>query len=95
MYCGHNTIYFYKPTTDASDDRLKENEVIIESACDTLSKVRTYLYDKKPEMGNNDPTTWYKGSGLIAQEMYYDAPELTHLVHRGKAEPDEEGSSIL
>ena len=45
-------------------------------------------------MENNDPTTWYKESGLIAQEIYYDAPELTHLVHRGKPELDEEGNSI-
>ena len=27
-------------------------------------------------MENDDPTTWYKESGLIAQEVYYDAPEL-------------------
>ena len=26
--------------------------------------------------------------GLIAQEMYYDAPELRHLVDRGKPESD-------
>ena len=29
MYCGLNTIHFYNPTTNASDDKLKENEVII------------------------------------------------------------------
>ena len=45
-------------------------------------------------MENDDPTTWYKESGLMAQEMYYDAPELTHLVHRGIPELDEEGNSI-
>ena len=89
-----NIIYFYKPTTYASDDRLKENEVIIESACDTLSKLRPQLYDKKPDMENNDPTTWYKESGLIAQRTYDDAPELKHLVHRGKPDLDEEGNSI-
>ena len=33
-------------------------------------------------MENDDPTTWYKESGLIAQEVYYDAPELRHLVKR-------------
>ena len=45
-------------------------------------------------MENNDPKTWYKENGLIAQEIDYDAPELTHLVHRGKPELDEEGNSI-
>ena len=90
-YCGLNTICFYKPTTNASDDRLR-NEEIIENARETLSKLRPQFYYKTPEMENNDPTTWYKESGLIARD--YDAPELRHLVHRGKPELDEEGSSI-
>ena len=30
MYCVLNIVYFYKPTTNASDDRLKENEELIE-----------------------------------------------------------------
>ena len=45
-------------------------------------------------MENDGPTTWYKESGLIAQEVYYDAPGLRHLVHRGKPDLDEEGNSI-
>ena len=94
LYCGLNIIYFYKPTTNASDDRLKENEELIENACETFSKLRPQLYDKKPDMENNDPTTWYKSPGLMAQEIYYDAPELRHLIHRGKPELDEEGNSI-
>ena len=60
MYCGNNLVHFYKTTTNASDDRLKENEELIENACETLSKLRPQLYDKKPDMENNDPTTWYK-----------------------------------
>ena len=47
MYCGLNIIYFYKPTTNASDDRPKQNEKIIENVCETLSKLRPRLYDKK------------------------------------------------
>ena len=93
MRCGNNVVHFYK-TTNASDDRFKENEESIENACDTLSKLRPQLYDKKPDMENDDHTTWYKESGLIAQDIYYDAPELRHLVHRGKPELDEEGNSI-
>ena len=30
LYCGLDILYFYKPTTNASDGRLKEHEVIIE-----------------------------------------------------------------
>ena len=94
LYRGLNIICFYKPTTNASDDRLKGIEVILESDCDTLSKLRPQLYDKKPDMGNDGPTTRYKECGLIAQGIYHDAPELRHLAHRGKPELDEEGSSI-
>ena len=60
MHCGLDIVYFYKPTTNASDDRLKENEELTENACEALSKLRPQLYDKKPDMENNDPTTWYK-----------------------------------
>ena len=77
-----------------SDDRLKENEELIENACETLSKLRPQFHDKEPDMKNDDPTTWYKESGLIAQEIYYDAPELRHLVHRGRHELDDEGNSV-
>ena len=94
QYCGNNIVYLYKPLTQSSDDRLKENEVIIENACVTLSKSRPQLYDKKPEMENDDPTTWYKESGLISQEIYHDAPELRHLIHKGKPELDENGNGI-
>ena len=90
----NHEINFYKPTTGTSDDRLKENEAIIENACGTLSKLRPQLYDKKPDIDNDDHTTWYKESGLIAQEIYYDAPELRHLVCRGSPELDEEGNII-
>ena len=94
MYCGLNIIYFYKPTTNASDDRLKENGELIENACEALPKLRPQLYDKEPDTDNDDPTTWYKESGLIAQEIYYGAPELMHLTHKGKPETDEDGNII-
>ena len=43
-----------------SDDRTKENEELIANACETLSKLRPQLYDKKPDTENDDPTTWDK-----------------------------------
>ena len=49
---------------------------MIENVCETLSKLRPQLYDKKPDMENDDPTTWHNESGLIAQELYYNAPEF-------------------
>ena len=93
-YAGSPRVQTFQPLTQSSDDRLKENEVIIESACETLPKLRPQLYDQKSDMENDGPTTWYKESGLIAQETYYDAPELRHSMHKGKPELDEEGNSI-
>ena len=91
---NNNNIVHDKPVVNSSDDRLKENDIIIENACETVSKLRPQLYDKKPDMVNIDPTNWYKESGLIAQEVYYDAPELRHLVYRGSPNQDEEGIEI-
>ena len=55
-----NIIIHYKPFANWSDDRLKENEIFIENACETSSKLKPQLYDKKPDMENDDPTTLYK-----------------------------------
>ena len=89
-----NIITHYKPFANWSDDRLKDNEEIVENACETLPKLRPQLYDKRPDMENDDPTTLYKESGLIAQGTYYDAPGLRHLIYRGSPETDEEGNGI-
>ena len=91
---NNNSIHHYRPLVNSSDDRLKENEELIENACKTSSKLGPQLYDKKPDIENDDPTSWYKESGLIAQEIYYDAPELRHLVYRGIPEHDEESNEL-
>ena len=57
----------FKPLVASSDDILKENKVIIESACETLSKLRPQLYGKQTNMEHTDSTTWIKESVLIAQ----------------------------
>lgn len=69
--------------TGASDDRLKENEAFIVNAIDTIMKLRPEIYDKKPEFASTDVSTWERESGLIAQDVWYGAPELRHLVKLG------------
>jgi hypothetical protein len=69
--------------TSASDDRLKENEVLVTNATDTLLKLRPEIYDKKPDFTSTDTSTWQKETGLIAQDLWYGAPELRHLVKLG------------
>ena len=40
-------------------------------------------------MENNDPTTWYEESGLIARKVYHDEPVLKHAIHKMKPGLDE------
>ena len=91
-YDGNPYVQTFQPLTQSSDDRLKRNEELIEHASETLSKLRPQIYDKKPDIDNDDHTIWYKESGLTAQEIYYDAPELRHSTHKGKPETDEDGN---
>jgi hypothetical protein len=56
---------------NGSDDRIKTNERYITDATKTLSKLKPQIYTK-----NNIKVE----AGLIAQEVFYDAPELRHLV---------------
>ena len=65
-----------------SDDRIKENEKLIVNATETLSKLTPQIYDKYQTMDLSGSSTIE--SGLIAQEVYYNAPELRHLVVVGK-----------
>ena len=82
-YAGNPYAQTFQPPTQPPDDRLKENEEMIQNVCETLSTLKPQLYDnkkkeekKETDIENNDSTTWYKESGLIAQDIYYDAPEL-------------------
>ena len=59
-----------------------------------IIQIKTTIKLQKPDIDNDDHTTWYKESGLIAREIYYDAPELRHSTHKGKPETDEEGNII-
>ena len=93
-FSHHDNIIHTRTFANWSGDRLKENDIFIESACETLSKLRPQLYHKKPNMENNDSTTWIKEGGLIAQGIYYDAPELEHLINRTNNEIDEESNII-
>jgi hypothetical protein len=69
--------------TSGSDDRLKENEDLIMNATDTIMKLRPEIYDKKTDFASVDTSVWQKESGLIAQEIWYSAPELRHLIKLG------------
>lgn len=61
-----------------SDDRLKTNEVSIENATDTIMKLHPQTYTKFRDF---DHTCGERTeSGLIAQDVWYNVPELKHVV---------------
>ena len=76
--------------SSSSDDRLKVNEQKIEGALTTLQKLVPQTYTKYEHFdisGNKTTTDLSSNSvfeaGLIAQEIYYNAPELRHLITAG------------
>ena len=106
---------------DASDDRIKTDEVLVENATQTLLKLKPQTYTKdifefdeltSGEYSNTATTDadgyvfspthdrWRKRrfagrpkkeTGLIIQDIWYDAPELRHIIRLADdAEPAEE-----
>jgi hypothetical protein len=65
--------------TTTSDERIKNNKIKIDNALNTVSKLTPHMYNKIS--GNHTILE----SGLIAQEIYHNAPELHHLI---KIAPD-------
>jgi hypothetical protein len=65
-----------------SDDRLKYDEKFITGAVKSLFKLRPQEYLKKPKLipDPDHDEEWIHESGLMAQEVYYSAPEMRHLV---------------
>jgi len=65
-----------------SDDRIKDGETLITRAVETLSKLIPQNYFKRQKLDPYAPEqTWNLESGLMAQEIYYNAPEMRHLVN--------------
>jgi len=66
---------------DTSDDRLKNDEKFITGAVKSLCKLRPQEYLKRQDLDANvTPQGWSYEAGLMAQEVYYSAPELRHIV---------------
>ena len=74
-----------------SDDRLKTDEALIKNATSTLMKLKPQTYNKYKNLPNSGDEHRLDGAGipynksvmeagLIVQDVYYDAPELKHLV---------------
>ena len=84
-------LYIDGQQVQTSDDRIKKNETLIENATETLQKLTPQIYDKYGNM--NLTGTPIVESGLVTQEVYYNAPELRHLVLLGE-DTDENGNNF-
>lgn len=86
-------IYSSVSTLSTSDDRLKINESFIRNAMSTLNKLRPQEYDKyvNIDYASDSNAVPFHESGLIAQEVFYDAPELRHIVDV----PDTADSNVI
>ena len=80
----------------SSDDRRKFNEQHITNASEIINKLSPQIYTKLNAFVENGGTPTKTESGLIAQEIYYNAPELRHLVYtEGNPQPyDLSGTTI-
>jgi len=82
-------VYYTTNLIGTSDDRIKSHERDIVDATETLNKLTPKIYDKHPffkvdsEIEDTDLSgieIVFKESGLIAQEVMNNVPELDHLV---------------
>ena len=78
---ANGDLYSANTLRHSSDDRRKINEQYITNATETIKKLSPQTYTKLNDLVQNGGTPTKTESGLIAQEIYYNAPELRHLVH--------------
>ncbi len=64
----------------SSDDRRKIEEQYITNGTETIKKLSPQIYTKLSDLEQNGGVPIKTESGLIAQEVYYNSPELCHLV---------------
>ena len=74
-------LYSANALQHSSDDRRKTNEQYSTNATETIQKLSPQIYTKLNDLVQNGGTPTKTESGLIAQEIYYNAPELRHLIH--------------
>ena len=80
--------------SSGSDDRLKKDKAPLENATESIGKLSVQTYKKETL---NDFSllkrtgVFVSETGLIAQEVYYNAPEFRHLVSTGTIYDDDSG----
>ena len=92
---GLTAITSSRSITNVSDDRLKTEEAFLQNALPTIMKLKPQTYRKQAFLPNdplkettenmtempNDMS--HIETGLVVQDIWYDAPELRHLIKLG------------
>ena len=65
---------------NSSDDRVKYNESYIKNALKTIMKLKPQTYDKCADLDSSNAFVEMHESGFIAQDIWYDVPEMKHIV---------------
>ncbi len=73
-----NCVLHVRDLVESSDDRIKSNETPITDATTTLNKLTPLLYEQYVNIEKSDTPS--NNAGLLAQQIYYDAPELRPMV---------------
>jgi hypothetical protein len=82
--------YYGDSSYFTSDDRIKTEKTDIVNATDTIMKLHPQEYQKWSSINRTSDDISVKESGLIAQEVYNNVPELRHLVMLPEdSKPDE------
>jgi hypothetical protein len=84
---GDNRCHIYATGfQNPSDDRIKDNEEPIINALDTINKIKPMNYQKYGNLEKTDESILE--SGVIVQQIYYEVPELKHLITYGEESDD-------
>ena len=74
------------PNGSFSDDRLKTDEAYLENATESIGKLSVQTYNKEQLLNFNlleRTGETVREVGVIAQEVYYNAPEFRNLIETG------------
>ena len=85
-HMGSTGIFYVWNFVNYSDDRLKSNEIPITDALTTIMKLNPMTYDKYNNMDKSG--NYFRESGLISQDIWYQVPELRHIVSLGSEYKD-------
>jgi hypothetical protein len=93
LFIYSDGVLYFDYVANTSDDRIKTNESIItpDQGLEIIKKLRPEIYDKRSKIDQvPTPENTIRESGFIAQQIWYDVPELRHCVNLAEdAEPVE------